>query len=178
MTFGLLVTAYSLMWMDSYSIDLPQWDVAMSGLIQGFGVGFVYVPLTTLAFATLGGDRRNEAAGVFNLMRNVGSSVGISVVIALLTRNTQIVHSELAKHATPFNPVLHYPTVHRFWDLTTSHGIAALNQEITRQASMIGYIDDYKLIMVLTIALIPAVLLFKGRPPEAKKGGQHAMVMD
>jgi DHA2 family multidrug resistance protein len=178
MVFGLLVTSYSLYWMESYSIDLPQWDVAMSGLIQGFGVGFVYVPLTTLAFATLNGDRRNEAAGVFNLMRNVGSSVGISAVIALLTRNTQIVHAELSQNVTPFNPVFQHPALHRFWDLSSVHGLAAINGEVTRQAMMIGYIDDYRLIMIITLALIPMVLLFKGRPPEAKQAGAHAMAME
>jgi DHA2 family multidrug resistance protein len=150
----------------------------MSGLIQGFGMGFVYVPLTTLAFATLDPNRRNEAAGVFNLMRNVGSSVGISAVVALLTRNTQIVHSELATHVTPFNPVLQHPNVQRFWDITTSRGLAAINQEITRQAAMIGYIDDYKLMMILTVALIPLVLLFAGRRPEDKARGGHTLVMD
>jgi MFS transporter, DHA2 family, multidrug resistance protein len=178
LAFGLIVTTYSFWWMGSYSIDVPQWDVALSGLIQGFGMGFVYVPLTTLAFATLDPNRRNEAAGVFNLMRNVGSSVGISAVVALLTRNTQIVHSELATHVTPFNPVLQHPNVQRFWDITTSRGLAAINQEITRQAAMIGYIDDYKLMMILTVALIPLVLLFAGRRPEDKARGGHALVMD
>jgi DHA2 family multidrug resistance protein len=140
-------------------------------------MGFVYVPLTTLAFATLDPKQRNEAAGVFNLMRNLGSSIGISAVVTLLTRNTQIVHSELATNVTPFNPVLQHPSVQRFWDLTTTQGLAAINREVTRQAAMIGYIDDYKLMMLLTIALIPLVLLFAGRRPEDKHRGP-AMVMD
>jgi MFS transporter, DHA2 family, multidrug resistance protein len=176
LVFGLIVTAYSFWWMSSFALNVTQWDVAMSGLIQGFGMGFVYVPLTTIAFSTLAPEKRNESAGVFNLMRNIGSSVGISIVVTLLTQNTQIVHSELATNVTRFNPLFQAPGVHRFWNLTTPEGLAAINGEITRQASMIGYIDDFKLMMILTVALIPLVLLFS-RPRRAAQG-HPAMVME
>lgn len=176
LVFGLAVTAYSFWWMASFPLDVPQRDVVMSGLIQGFGMGFVWVPLTTIAYSTLAPEFRNEGAGVFNLMRNIGSSVGISTVVALLTRNTQIVHSDLASHVTPFNPALRGAAAQRFWNLATPEGLAAINGEVTRQAAMIGYIDDFKLMMLLTLALIPLVLLFS--PQKRAAQGQPALVMD
>ncbi|HTI85662.1 MAG TPA: DHA2 family efflux MFS transporter permease subunit [Alphaproteobacteria bacterium] len=176
LVFGLIVSSYSFYWMSSFALDLPQWDVAMSGVIQGFGLGFVWVPLTTIAYSTLAPDARNEAAGVFNLMRNIGSSVGISSVVALLAQNTQRLHSSLAANITPTNPALLDPNVHRFWNLNTQQGLAALNAEVTRQASMIAYIDDFKLMMIMAIVLIPMVLLFSA-PPKAA-GGAAAMAME
>jgi DHA2 family multidrug resistance protein len=174
--FGLLACAYSFWWMSSFSLILPEWEVAASGVIQGFGLGFVWVPLTTIAYATLPPEQRNDAAGVFNLMRNIGASVGISSVIAVFTQHVQIVHSELAANASPFNPALRDPAVHRFWNLVTPEGIAALNAEVTRQASMISYLDDFKLMMILSLALIPFVFLFSGHRRQGQ--GQPAMAID
>ncbi|MGE5538501.1 MAG: DHA2 family efflux MFS transporter permease subunit [Gemmatimonas sp.] len=176
LVFGLAVSSYSFWWMSSFALALPQWDVAVSGLIQGFGLGFVWVPLTTIAYSTLLPEDRNEAAGVFNLMRNIGSSVGISSVVALLAQNTQRLHSALAANINATNPILQDPAVHRFWNPSTTEGIAALNAEVTRQASMIAYIDDFKLMMIMALALIPLVLLFSA-PPRATVGAA-AMAME
>ncbi len=159
LTFGLLLAVYSLWWMEGFTLDTPDWDIAVSGVLQGFGVGFVWVSLTTVAFSTLPTAMRNEAAGVFNLMRNIGASVGISAVTAMLTENTQQVHASLAGLITPFNPLLRNPAVHQFWNPETAKGLAALNAEVTRQASMIAYLDDFKAIMLLTLCLVPLVLL-------------------
>lgn len=159
LSLGLILSVYSLWWMESFTLDVPVWDIVASGLMQGFGIGFVWVSLTTVAFSTLPQTMRNEAAGLFNLMRNIGASVGISAMTALFTENTQTVHSSIAGLVTPFNAQLQNPAIHHFWNPQTAAGLAALNAEVTRQASMISYLDDFKAIMVLTVILLPLVLL-------------------
>ncbi|HXQ40550.1 MAG TPA: hypothetical protein VN821_04735, partial [Candidatus Udaeobacter sp.] len=153
------LSAYSLYWMIGFTLDVPANDIVMSGIIQGIGLGLTWVPLSTVAFASLPVARRTEAAGLFSLLRNVGSSAGISAVTVLLSQNTQVNHSELAASMTPFNRALMQPAMQLYWNATTPAGAVALNNELTRQASMIAYIDDFKLLMILTILSMPLVLL-------------------
>jgi DHA2 family multidrug resistance protein len=134
--------------------------VVWSGILQGIGLGFVYVPVATTAFATLRPLLRNEGTSIFSLMRNLGASVGISVVTTLLTRNTQIAHAALATHVTSYGSSLHTIA----GAATTSRGITELNGAVTQQAAMIAYNDNFKLLLVLSLASIPLVLLLrKGR---------------
>ncbi len=92
-------------------------------------------------------------------MRNIGSSIGISFVIFLLTRNTAIMHADLAGHVTPFNLGLHMPGASLIWDMTTMGGKAALDAEVTRQSSVIAYANDYLLMMYVALATLPLALL-------------------
>ena len=96
---------------------------------------------------------------MFNLLRNIGSSIGISAVQALLTRNTQIMHSRLAEHITLYGGQLRPAPPYSF---STPQGLAALNASVTRQAQMIAYNNDFKLMMVLTVCALPLVLLLRG----------------
>src|SRR5258708_13527921 len=89
--------------MAGWAADVAEWTMAVTGFIQGAGLGFLFVPLTTVAFATLAPEQRADAAGLFNLSRNVGSSVGISVVSYLLIRNNQVNHATIACHVTAVN---------------------------------------------------------------------------
>ncbi len=159
MAFGLVLTAYAMWQMTGFSLGMGSWPVIVSGIIQGAGVGLVYVPLSMVAFTTLPSSLRNEGTSFFNLLRNLGSSVGISVVAFLLTQNTQRVHASLAEHVTPFdiasNPAAAGIDVHHV------QGLLQLNRMITNQSAMIAYIDDFKLMMVLTIATIPFLLLIR-----------------
>ena len=132
-----------------------------SGLAQGLGTGFVYVPLAAVTFATLSPILRNEGTAIFSLTRNLGSSIGISIVETLLTRNTQIMHSTLAEHVSRFSPILRDRLPN---GLPTLQTLAGLNATVTRQAAMIAYNNDFKLMTVLSLASIPLVLLLrKGR---------------
>ena len=106
-------------------------------------------------------EQRTEGAGLYSLSRNIGSSVGISVVNALLTRNTQINHAEIAQHVTAVNRAFENPAVTQFWNPLTAAGRAALDGMITQQAQVIAYIDDYKLLMIATLAVIPLLIVFK-----------------
>ena len=164
MAFGLICTAYSLWQMTHFSLIMSYWPVIISGVIQGAGIGLVYVPLSMVAFTTLPGTLRNEGTSFFNLLRNVGSSVGISVVTFLLTQNTQRLHASLVEHITPFNMAAN-PAATGI-DVHSTRSLLALNGMITNQSAMIGYIDDFKLMMVLTLVTIPFLFMIrKVKPP-------------
>ena len=163
--FGLILTIFSLWQMSGFSLLMDGGPIIWSGFIQGFGTGFVYVPLAAVAFATLNAQLRNEATAVFNLMRNIGSSIGISVVEALLVRNTQVMHVALASHLT------RYPGV---GSVGAGADLALLNSRVTEQAAMIAYNDDFKLMMLLTICVIPFVFLLR----DVQRQKTAAMVME
>ncbi|VTU37261.1 DHA2 family efflux MFS transporter permease subunit [Variovorax sp. PBL-E5] len=153
---GFCLTAFSLWQMTRFYLQMDSAPVVWSGLTQGLGTGFVYVPLAAITFATLPKQYRNEGTALFSLVRNVGSSVGISVVESLLTRNTQAMHSRLAEQVTPFSDILHSQAA-----ISTTEGLAALNQMVSGQAAMIAYNNDFKLMMVLTLCAVPLVLLLR-----------------
>jgi DHA2 family multidrug resistance protein len=172
MAIGLALTAFSLWQMTHFSLIMGESHVVISGILQGFGMGLCYVPLSALAFGTLPTALRNEGTAFFSLLRNVGSAVGISIVGVLLTRNTQIVHARLAESITPYGgQAMGYASSHI--DTSSRAGLTALNGLITNQAAMIAYIDDFKLMMVLTIAVIPLVIVLKNPPRTA---GGHAVI--
>ncbi|MES1151804.1 MAG: DHA2 family efflux MFS transporter permease subunit, partial [Dongia sp.] len=167
---GLLLTAYSLWQMVGFNLDTDQYKLVESGIIQGFGLGFIFVPLSTITFSTLDPRLRTEAAGLFSLLRNIGSSIGISVVTALLSESTQINHAILAEHVTPFNPMMQWPQLPAAWSLDTTAGMAALNGEVTRQAATIAYLNDFQFMMWVTLAAIPLLVLLR-RPGQAPQRG-------
>jgi DHA2 family multidrug resistance protein len=167
MAVGLALTAYSLWQMTHFSLLMDTWPILTSGVIQGLGVGLVWVPLSTVAFTTLPAALRNEGTALFNLLRNIGSSIGISVVMFLLTQNTQRLHASLAEHITPYNAASNPAAIAAHVDTATANGLAALNAMITDQAAMIAYIDDFQLMMVMTLVAIPLLLLIQGTRPEA-----------
>jgi DHA2 family multidrug resistance protein len=117
------------------------------------------VPISTVAYSTLPMAKRTEAAGIFSLMRNIGSSVGISIVMTLLSRNTQINHAEIASRLTPYGD--NAQQVQQMIGQNATTGLAMLNGEVTRQASGIAFLNDFWLMMVMTAAAIPLLLLLK-----------------
>ena len=151
---------------------MDSWPIIISGMLQGFGVGLVWVPLSTVAFTTLPANLRNEGTAFFNLLRNVGSSIGISVVIFLLTQNIQRMHVVDGRtcHALRYFQPVRPPCISisrpcRAW--------SGLNGAMFNQAAMIAYIDDFQLMMVLTLATIPFLFLIKKVRPT---GGGHAVL--
>jgi MFS transporter, DHA2 family, multidrug resistance protein len=168
--FGLVLTASVLWEMTGFTPEVSRFTLVRTGIEQGLGLGFLFVPLSTITFATLTPEFRTQGTALFSLMRNLGSSIGISVVIFLLTRNTQVVHSQLVEHVTPFNEALRTGAVHRIWNMTTALGRAALHAEITRQAAIIAYIDDYKFMMLIALAAVPIVFLLRKGGPQADAG--------
>ena len=166
---GLLLTAWAMYDMTGWNPNVSQWTIAVTGFIQGAGLGFLFVPLTTVTFATLPPEQRADGTGLYNLSRNVGSSVGISVVSYLLTRNNQVNHATIASHVTAFNHAFDNSIVRHALSPWTASGRAALDQVIQTQASIISYIDDFKLMMILSLAAIPLVLLLRHAPALRRK---------
>jgi DHA2 family multidrug resistance protein len=158
---GLVLTAWAMWDMTSWTPDVSEWTVAINGIIQGAGMGFLFVPLSTTTLATLAPEHRTEGAGLFNLSRNLGSSIGISVVSALLVSNTQVNHADIGAYVTGVNRAFANPAIAHFWSPFTAAGRAALDATITLQAQIIAYIDDFKLLLVLTIVGFPLLLFFK-----------------
>jgi DHA2 family multidrug resistance protein len=164
---GFLITAFSLWQMTQYTLVLSQSDIVWPGVIQGLGLGLVFVPLSAATFATLSPEMRAEGTAIYSLIRNIGSSIGIALVQTLLARNTQTVHASLTEHVTIANPAL-------LDNLATPQAAASLNNEITRQASMIAYVDDFWLMMIATLCVIPLLLLIKPPAKSAPAAVDHA----
>ena len=160
---GFTVTALSLWQMAHYSLELSQGDIIWPGVIQGIGMGLVFVPLSAATFATLSPAMRAQGTALFSLVRNIGSSIGISLVQTLLVRNTVIAHASLTERITYANPAWHNPAVARAYDLSTLGGAAFLDGSVAQQAAMIAYIDDFWLMLFLTVGVMPLLLLI--RPP-------------
>jgi DHA2 family multidrug resistance protein len=158
---GLSLSAWAFYAMTGWTPDVSQWTIVWVGLVQGIGLGFLFVPLSTVTLATLSSAQRTEGAGLYSLSRNIGSSVGISVVNALLTRNTQINHADIVEHVTAVNRAFESPLIMRLWNPLDAAGCAALDAMITQQAQIISYIDDYKLLMIAMLSVFPLLIVFK-----------------
>jgi DHA2 family multidrug resistance protein len=161
---GLALAALSLHEMSLFSLDLSPRDIVRTGIIQGLGLGFLFVPIAKIAFATLSPPLRTDGAAIFNLVRGLGSSIGISLVVSFLARNAQRHYDALASELTPFNEGLRSAPL-PLWSLDTKEGLARLHEEVERQATMLAYLDDFRLLMLLAVAALPALLLIRRAGP-------------
>jgi MFS transporter, DHA2 family, multidrug resistance protein len=160
---GLCLTAWSFDAMTGWTPAVSQTTIIAVSVAQGIGLGFLFVPLSVITLSTLQPEQRAEGAGLYSLSRNIGSSVGISVVNTLLTQNTQVNHAEIARYATPVNRAFEDPAIARLWDPLSAAGRAALDAAVTQQSQIIAYIDDYRLLMIATLVAIPLLVVF-GKP--------------
>ena len=133
------------------------WPMAL----QGFGVGVLWVPITMVTFSTLKPAAVAEASAVYHMVRNVGSSIHISLSITLAVRMTRTSYAELAPAVSPYNEALSMPWVAGGWSAADPQGLAALGREVARQASMIGYIDAFVFFIATALAVLPLVLLVR-----------------
>ena len=170
---GLLATVVALWQMTGFSLQMGMGPIITTGLLQGFGLGFVFTPLSIVTFSTLPRQIMTQGTAIFSLMRNLGGSIGISIVVALLSENTQTVHSRLIENLRPDNPLAQAPYLAPPFSLSVPNGIAALNAEVTRQAQMVAYIDDFKLMMIIVVAAAPLLLLLR-KPRAARASGLAA----
>ena len=167
---GLFLTAYSLYVMTGFTPQMDSYLIIETGIVQGLGLGLVFVPLSTVAFATLEARFRTDAASLFSLVRNLGSSIGISIVTVVLARNVQINHAELGAGMTPFNQNLVEAS-----PLAAAGDPAALMRIdglVNIQAQMISYLNDFKLMMIVTLCAIPLVLLLRKPAPVRAADGR------
>jgi DHA2 family multidrug resistance protein len=147
--------------MSHWTPNVSNMTIMLTGAVQGIGQGMIMVPLTTLSLSTLTPRHRAEGAGVYNLARNLGSSVGVSVVNSLLTYNVQVNHAEITNDVTAFNRLLNSPHVAAFWSPFTAGGRAALDAVINQQAQIIAYDNDFKFLMCATLVTLPLLLLMR-----------------
>ena len=169
---GLALSAAALWMMTRFDLSMDGGPIMYSGILQGLGIGLIFVPLSVLAFATLSPVQRAEGAGIYNLIRSLGSSVGISVMQALWTANTQVAHSDFMSHLDPANPMVS-ASLPPMMNPATVGGAMALNGEITRQSAMVAYLDDFKLMLFITIGVMPLLLLM--RTPKVAPDPTHAI---
>ena len=176
MAAGIGMLAYSFWEMGTWTPAVQPFTLSWVTAIQGFGLGFVFIPLQVLAFATLPAQFRTDGAALFSLVRNVGSAIGVSVASFMLAQNAQIVHAQLAEGLTGFNRMLQTGGAYLFWNTATSAGRMALNGEVSRQALAIAYTDDFKL--MFWVCLPTALLLLLMRKPGQAQKAAPAPVLD
>src|SRR5207247_4543665 len=151
-------------------VQMGMAPVVMSGLVQGFGLGCTFVPLNIIALSNLPRHILTQGTAIRSVMRNLGGSIGISVLVATLAQNTQAVHARLVEGLRPDNPLAQAPYLAAPFSLTTPSGIAALNAEVTRQAAMVAYIDDFQLMMVIILVAAPLLFLLRKPRPQRAPG--------
>ncbi len=174
---GLAFTSASLWMMTDFTTDMPGSRIVWTGVLQGFGLGFVFVPLSTMTFATLPGHFRNEGTALFSLVRNIGSSIGISVVITYLAERTQINHAAFSEYVSPFNPASKMAIDSGALGLSSPLGLAMIDGRVTAEAANLAYLQDFRLMMWITLAACPLLLLLK-TPARANKAEKVEAVMD
>jgi DHA2 family multidrug resistance protein len=165
--FGLVLILVSQWQMMGFSLTMNEGPIILAGLLQGLGLGCTAVPLNMIALSNLPRSIMTQGTALRSLMRNLGGSIGISILEAQLTQNTQTVHSRLVEQLRPDNPLAHPPYLAAPFSLTNPAGIAALNAEVTRQAAMVAYIDDFLLMAVIILACLPLLLLVRVPPRRA-----------
>ena len=161
---GLLLASFSQWEMTQFDLDITGWDVVRTGVVQGLGLGFLFVPLSTIAFSTLAPRLRTEGTALFSLVRNIGMSIGVSVVITKLSSNVQANHAGLAQFIEPFSFALRQAAASGAVDPGSPLGLSLLDAEVTRQAATLAYLQDFRMMTWVTLAALPLVLLLRGRP--------------
>lgn len=165
MATGFFLLAMSGLFLTFINLDVTPMALALNGMVQGMCIGIVFVPLSIATFSDLEPRQRPEALGVFHLLRNMASSLFISITIAEIVASTGANYARLIEVINPFNPSLSLPWVTGAWDATSANGLARIGREVTRQASVIAYINAFGLFTVVAACAIPCALLFKKAKP-------------
>lgn len=162
--FGLILTAFALHLMTEFTVFVPRKDIIVSGMIQGFGLGFVFIPLSTVSYVTLDPKYRAEAASLFSLVRNMGSSIGVSVAFTYFSRNARVQHAYLTEAVTPYSSWLGLDVRPDAFLPGSSTALMAIDGEMLRQAATIAYVSDFYMMMWIVLVLVPMVFLMAGKP--------------
>ncbi len=165
MGLGFLALAVSGVWLMTVNLDVTPMELALNGMLQGTCIGLLFVPLSIITFSGIEPRYRAEALGVFHLLRNLASSLFISISVAEVVRSTGVNYSRLVEILNPFNPALNLPWVAGAWDAATPEGLARLSREVNRQAALIAYLNAFGLFTLVAVAAIPFALLFNRSPP-------------
>jgi DHA2 family multidrug resistance protein len=170
MVCGISAVAYTTWSLSLFTPAFERTNFIALVFLQGAGMSLYFVPLTVATFSTLPPRYTDIGTSLYSLMRNFGSGMGASLTVAFLVRNTQVNHAVLSEHVTPFNEALRHVIMPEAWSMSTMAGLAALDAEVTRQAKAIAYVDDFRILAVAVILIIPLILLLRpprGAPPAA-----------
>jgi DHA2 family multidrug resistance protein len=159
--FGLQTAAG--LWMLTFDLNVTMEILVVNSIVQGFAVGIVWVPITAVAFGTLEAKNYAEASAIFHLLRNIGSSFFISLSIAEIVRATGANYSRMTEMITPYNRSLAMPGVTGAWSFDSVSGLAKIAREITRQATMIGYLNAFTMYTVASALAVVFALFVRGR---------------
>ncbi|WP_153447313.1 DHA2 family efflux MFS transporter permease subunit [Vibrio algicola] len=161
MFIGVCLMIFSLWEMTLFTAEVSSWDIIRTGVVQGLGLGLVFVPLSTMTFSTLPTHYRTEGTAFYSLIRNIGSSIGISVVTTYLAHRVQINHESFSQFITPFSLPLKMASEHGLYNISTQAGLLSIDAEVNRQAAILGYLQDYRLMMFVCLFMLPLLFLFK-----------------
>ncbi len=161
MFFGLVLVAGSMWWMTGFSPVMGTMPFLTTGVVQGFGIGFIFVPLNTLSFATVAPALRTEASSFYSLLRNLGGAVGVSLSVGIIARQSQIAHADLGGALTPFTVPAADPNLARALGATGDTVLSLVDAAVNAQAAMIAYLDDFTLMAWLSAAVIPLIVLLR-----------------
>jgi len=180
--FGFTVLAFSTYLFSDINLQISMGSIVWPSIISGLAMGFVFVPLTTTAMGTLSNEQMGNASGVFNLMRNTGGSIGIAAMTTLLSRQAQVHQAAIASHLTPYDPMfqqrvqqIQNALSHQMNPaMASQQAYATIYGTAVRQAMVMSYIDNFRILAFLCVLCIPAALLFK-RVRARKGAGGAAM---
>jgi DHA2 family multidrug resistance protein len=178
---GLSLTCGSLFYMTAWTDQTGVAEIVTISIVQGFGFGLVFVPLSTVAFLTLPNHLRTDGTSMLTLMRNVASSIGISLVISQLTQGTRYTYAILSEHINPFNHAMQMPDVRSLIDMATDKGRAMADVMVTLQAQIIAFSHDYQMVMIFTACAIPLAIMIGSTKAALRKqaaGPEHVAVIE
>jgi MFS transporter, DHA2 family, multidrug resistance protein len=176
---GLSLTCLSLFYMTGWTDQTGVPEIVTLSIVQGFGFGLVFVPLSTVAFLTLPNHLRTDGTSMLTLMRNVASSIGISVVIAQLTEGSRRTYAILSQHVNPFNHAMQMPDVRSMIDMSTDKGRAMMDVMVNLQAQIIAFSQDYQMVMIFTLCAIPLAIMIGSTKAALRKQSlapEHAVI--
>ena len=159
--FGLVCVGVSSIYMTDWTAQVSPFDIIWVTLISGFGMGVMWVTLTTVTFSTLMPGLRTEGAALFALIRAIGASCGTSVIVAILVRSSQVNYVELRDHIHPFSEALGLSRTSLLWGLDSMSGLAALRNLVVTQAETIAYLNAFTFLVAVAVAGVPFVFLLK-----------------
>jgi len=175
---GTLLLLWSMWEMSRWTPAVTPWDLVSVTFIQGIGMGFVFVPMNMVAFATLSPVYRTDASALLNLIRNVGSAIGISITTTVLANSIQVAHAQLAEHVNMFNRNLTVNAPSMMWNPQLPFGAAQIDQLVNFNAAVIAYANDFLFMFFISLPALIVILLMKRPPIVPQAGAPKVEVME
>jgi DHA2 family multidrug resistance protein len=179
LAFGIAVNAYATYLMSHFSLSADFYTVIWPRIVLGIGMGFFFIPLTTMTMSGIRKEDMGNASAIYNLLRNLGGSFGVAFVTTMLSRRAQFHQVHLAEHLTPFDPAYQMTSEqiaralqYRGFENTLSEqgGLGIIYQELLRQASMLSFNDTFRIISIVMVCVLPLVLLMRKGKSDVSPG--------